>query len=129
MDPRTFEREKALLIARLDAARGALDARAADLRASLDVAARVKSSFRAHPVTWFAGAAGVGIALATALRGGRRKTGHPPKSAAGRALPPRAAWVGVAAFALRSVFQALQPAIVAAVREWLARRHRGAGSA
>ena len=59
--------DKKTLIAELAVARGELGACTAALRLDLDLGARLKRAFRAHPATWIGGAAVLGLLLTRAI--------------------------------------------------------------
>ena len=59
--------DKETLIDELAVARGELGGYTAALRHDLDIGARLKRAFRAHPAMWFGGAALLGLLLSRAI--------------------------------------------------------------
>ena len=90
--------DKETLIAELAVARGELGGYTAALRHDLDLGARLKRAFRAHPATWFGGAALLGLLLSKALPRWRKEDIKRPAF-----REKKTAAAGKAAFALTAL--------------------------
>ena len=106
------ESRKAELIADLARARGELTAHTRAVRRDLDVATRMKSSFRRHHLVWLAGAGLLGLLL---TRRPRRKQAA-PRPWRKPAPEAKAVKAGLLLTAMKLAFDILRPVLT----KWLA---------